>query len=60
MHGDKVVAYRHGDLLITKIKEVEKNRYGVKKLDHLILAFGENTQPNQGDSQYEPNEPNYQ
>lgn len=41
MREDKMVAFRHGDLIITEVKEVEKNRYGVKKLDHLILAFGE-------------------
>lgn len=43
MHEDRVVAFRHGDLLITKIEKVEKNKYGMKKLDHLILAFGEAT-----------------
>lgn len=38
MHGNKVVAYRHGDLIITKVAEVMGS-----KVDHLILAFGEAT-----------------
>lgn len=38
MHEGKTVAYRHGDLIITKVAKVIGSR-----VDHLILAFGEAT-----------------
>jgi len=37
-HKEKMVAFRHGDLLIQSVEEVRG-----KKVDHLILAFGEAT-----------------